>query len=72
MDYPTLNVKESSAARKFPSYNKPYVIGYFSIDSARNYRGDLRQLKYIHVPTDCNVKFNLDYGRKYALKKDDS
>jgi RAT1-interacting protein len=72
MNYHSLNVKESSVSGKFPVYNRPSVIGYYSLDSERNYRGDLSQLKYIHFPTNRNVKFNLDDGRTHAVKKDDS
>jgi hypothetical protein len=72
MDRHTLIVEKSSAVGKFPSYNKPCVIGYFSVDSESNCCGDLRQLKYIHFPTNSGVKFDLDLGRKYALRKDDT
>jgi hypothetical protein len=72
MDHHTLIVKESSAVGKFPSYNKPHVIGYFSLDSESNYCGDLRQLKYIHFPVNSSVKFNLDLGREHEIKKDDN
>jgi hypothetical protein len=72
MDYHSLNVKKNSVSGKFPVYSRPNVIGYYSLDSESNYRGDLSQLKYIRFPTNNNVKFNLDYGRKQAVKKDDS
>jgi hypothetical protein len=48
------------------------VIGYYSIGPQRDYSGDLSQLKYINIPTNFNVKFNLDDGRTHAIKKDDS
>jgi hypothetical protein len=72
MDCHSLNVKENSVSGKFPAYSRPNVTGYYSIDSKRNYRGDLSQLKYIRFPTNHNVEFNLDYGRTQAVKKDDS
>jgi hypothetical protein len=68
----TLKVKENAKGGKFPAYSKPHVIGHYSVDCDRNYCADLSQLKYIHLPTDYNVKFNLDRGRKLAQKKDDS
>lgn len=72
MDRHTLKVEERPVIRKFPSYNKPLVIGCFSLDSERNYCGDLRQLKYIQFPASSDVKFDLDLGRKHVLKKDTS
>lgn len=72
MDHYSLNVKENSVSGKFPAYSRPNVIGYYSIGPQRNYSGDLNQLKYIHLPTNRNVKFNLDDGRTDAAKKDDS
>jgi hypothetical protein len=72
MEYHSLNVKKNSVSGKFPVYGRPNVIGYYSLDSEHNYRGDVSQLKYIHFPTNRNVKFNLDDGRTQAVKKDDS
>ncbi|XP_069672153.1 decapping and exoribonuclease protein-like isoform X2 [Periplaneta americana] len=71
MDRQTFNVKDNLSAGTFPSYNKPLAVGYFSLDSKRNYRDDLRQLKYIHMPNYFNVHFKLDHGRKNAIKKDE-
>ena len=68
----TFKTKENARGGKFPSYTKPRVIGYYSIDCDRNYCGDLSQLKYIYLPADYNVEFDLDRGRKLAQKKDDS
>jgi hypothetical protein len=72
MDRHTLIVKESAAVGTFPSYNKPHVIGCFSLDSESNYSGDFRLLKYIRFPANSDVKFNLDLGREHALRKDDN
>jgi hypothetical protein len=68
----TFNVKANAVAGNFPAYSKPRVIGYYSLDSDSNYCGDLSQLKYIHLPANYNVKFDLDHGRKLAQKKYDS
>lgn len=72
MDHHSLNVKDNSVSGKFPAYSRPKVTGYYSLGPERNYSGDLSQLKYIHFPTNRNVKFNLDDGRTHAVKKDDS
>jgi hypothetical protein len=64
--------KENVRGGQFPAYSKPRVIGYYSVDCDRKYCGDLSQLKYIDVPADYNVKFDLDRGRTLAQKKDDS
>jgi len=68
----TFKTKENASGGNFPAYSRPRVIGYFSIDCDRKYCGDLSRLKYIHIPTDFNVKFDLDRGRTLAQKKDDS
>lgn len=68
----TFKTKENASGGNFPAYSRPRVIGYFSIDCDRKYCGDLSRLKYIHLPTDFNVKFDLDRGRTLAQKKDDS
>jgi hypothetical protein len=68
----TFKTKENASGGQFPAYSKPHVIGYFSLDCDRKYCGDLSQLNYIHLPVDCNVKFDLDRGRTLAQKKDDS
>jgi len=64
--------KENASGGQFPAYSKPRVIGYYSVDYDRKYCGDLSQLKYVHLPADYNVKFDLDRGRTLAQKKDDS
>jgi len=68
----TFKTKENASGGNFPAYSRPRVIGYYSVDCDRNYCGDLSQLKYIHLPADFNVKFDLDRGRTLAQKKDDS
>jgi len=68
----TFKMKENASGGPFPAYSKPRVIGYYSVDCDRKYCGDLSQLKYIHLPSDYNVKFDLDRGRTLAQKKDDS
>jgi hypothetical protein len=68
----TFKTQENARGGKFPAYSKPRVIGYYSVDCDRKYCEDLSQLKYIHLPADYNVKFDLDRGRTLAQKKDDS
>lgn len=72
MSSSTFKTKENASGGNFPAYSRPRVIGYYGVDCDRKYCGDLGRLKYIHLPTDFNVKFDLDRGRTLAQKKDDS
>jgi hypothetical protein len=72
MSSSTFKTKENASGGNFPAYSRPRVIGYYGVDCDRKYCGDLSRLKYIHLPTDFNVKFDLDRGRTLAQKKDDS
>lgn len=59
-------------------YDKPSLIGNFSLDSYRNYCDDLSQLQYIRIEDrmlndreSCRVNFDLNRGRENLITRDD-
>ncbi|XP_067007859.1 decapping and exoribonuclease protein [Anabrus simplex] len=58
-----LRVHRSDYMAAFPSFQRPVVSGYFSLDSERKYCPDMTELKYIYMPSNLNdVKFDLNKG----------
>lgn len=55
-----LNVNSVFSSTKKPSVIVPQIIGYYSMDSGRNYKPDLSQIKYFVPPDDDKVHFNLN------------
>lgn len=55
---------------KFPSFNKPETIGYFSlIGQQREYSQDLSQLKYYNGLPNEKVRFDLNRGIDRVIRK---
>uniref|UniRef100_A0A1B6KVL7 Decapping nuclease n=1 Tax=Graphocephala atropunctata TaxID=36148 RepID=A0A1B6KVL7_9HEMI len=63
--------------KKFPVFQKPCVIGVFSIDEDRRFLLDESQLKYMYwnksqdEPPCKKVKFDLNEGIKHCVRKDE-
>ncbi|KAL2101038.1 hypothetical protein ACEWY4_002799 [Coilia grayii] len=67
----TLSVSRQFYDRDFPVYKQPVEIGYFSLDSKRNFWNDARQLRYYVEPERC-PNFNLRDGyHDRFVKRDD-
>ncbi|KAF7993035.1 hypothetical protein HCN44_005816 [Aphidius gifuensis] len=49
-----------------PSFPRPKIVGYFSIDAENSYCSNLSKLKYFHQGASIkkDVKFDLNYGRE--------
>lgn len=61
-----------SRTENFPKFQRPLVLGYFSIDCDRGYCTDMSRLKYIKPPSQpTNVKFDLNDKMADAVIKDD-
>lgn len=67
-----LKVKSSTYYEgRFPYYGQPREIGYFSLDSERNYCDDKHQLKYLAMPQQLtNLSMDLNEGYSEAVRKD--
>lgn len=50
----------------------PRMVGYYSIDEHRNFVPDSSQLKYLNIPENDIVSFDLDVGRDIPVCKLDS
>lgn len=63
--------------RKFPVFQKPSVIGVFSIDSKRKFLLDASQIKYLYWTQSSDevhskkVNFDLNEGITNAIRKDE-
>lgn len=68
----TMSVLRQLYDRDFPVYKQPVEIGYFSLDSQRNFWNDARKLRYYVEPEKC-PNFNLRDGyHDRFVKRDDS
>lgn len=56
----------------FPRITKPEVAGYYSLNSKREYLPDLSQLKYLQLPRNNRINFNLNDGMENVIRKPDS
>lgn len=66
----TLYPKQSLHCNQFPSFKKPSIIGYFSVDCDRNYIPTAINCKYVKIPkAGCQVQFDLNDGYQRAKKK---
>lgn len=55
---------------KFPSFNRPEVVGYFSLKGqSREYSEDLSQLKYYDCAKHDKINFNLSEGLEKVIRK---
>ena len=72
----TLEV-DISSLREYPRYDRPTLVGCFSLDSCRNYHSDLSQMNYINVANTLllgetrNVRYDLNTGREKVILRDD-
>lgn len=67
----TLRVLRQLYDRDFPIYKQPVEVGFFSLDSKRNFWNDARLLRYYVEPEKC-PNFNLRDGyRDRFVKRDD-
>lgn len=63
--------------RKFPAFQKPSVIGVFSVDSKRRFLLNGSQIKYLYWSQNSNdlhnrkVNFDLNEGITNAIRKDE-
>lgn len=53
--------------RPFPSFSRPFLQGFFSVDRDRQYQSTLSNLKYLNVPE--RVNFNLNLGDATYVEK---
>lgn len=63
--------------KKFPVFQKPSVIGVFSVDKNRKVLLDDSQIKYLYwtksFESSCKkVNFDLNEGIKHCIRKDES
>lgn len=67
-----LSTRKDNYERDFPVYKMPVEVGCFSLDSARRFFNDSRQLRY-YVKPGPNPNFDLKDGyRGRFTKRDDS
>lgn len=68
----TLSAHRQQYERNFPLYKQPVEVGFFSLDSHRNFFNDQRQLRY-YVQPRKSPDFNLRDGyTSRFVKRDDS
>lgn len=53
---------------QFPTFQKPTVIGFYSLDTNRTYHSTADNLKYLYR-THRNVKLNLNEGFEFYQEK---
>ncbi|XP_051570404.1 decapping and exoribonuclease protein [Myxocyprinus asiaticus] len=67
----TLSTHRQRYERNFPLYKQPVEVGFFSLDSKRNFFNDQRQLRY-YVQPKKSPEFNLRDGyTNRFIKRDD-
>jgi RAT1-interacting protein len=53
----------------FPKFSQPDIVGAFSVDSCRNYRDDMKNIKYLKIPKTNKINFNLNEGDEKYVEK---
>lgn len=62
--------QQSLHCKQFPSYKKPNIVGYFSVDGDRNYMPTGINCKYVKMPKPgTRVQFDLNEGYQRVIKK---
>lgn len=59
----------SQASSQRPHLSKPYVVGYMSVDHARDYHSDLSQLKFLNSIPRGRISFDLNHKIDEAVKR---
>lgn len=65
-----LKLQPSRQLRPFPKFSRPLMVGFFSVDSARQYQDSICNLKYLKIPS--RVDFNLNLGDSTYVDKPES
>lgn len=52
-----------------PHLIKPYIVGYMSVDHARDYHSDLSQLKFLNSIPRGSISFDLNHNIDKAVKR---
>lgn len=62
---------QGSWSDRFPTFAKPKIIGYFSLDNKRSYSEDATQLSYYYPVSKLNNKihFDLHHGIENVQRK---
>lgn len=59
----------SSPSHICPTFTKPEIVGYMSVDVSRQYHSDLSQLKYLTVIPNGRIALDLNQGIEKAVKR---
>lgn len=57
---------------KFPAISKPKIIGFFSVDGERNYIPTCDKLKYLKLPGNKKINFDLNLGYEKVIRMAES
>lgn len=57
--------------QKFPNFKLPKIIGYFSLDKDRNFVPNASNLKYIRMPNNKRIQYDLNLGYENVQHKPD-
>lgn len=66
----TTHLRPSHTIRPFPTFTRPVIEGYFSLDRERNYHDSMCNLKYLKIPSKVN--FDLNQGDRDYVEKPSS
>lgn len=59
----------SQESSQRPQLSKPYIVGYMSVDHAREYHSDLSQLKYLNYIPGGRISLDLNHNIDKAVKR---
>lgn len=54
---------------QFPKFEKPTIIGHWSLNGNREYSQDISQLKYLYEPAKNQIGFDLNKGIRNVIRK---
>lgn len=66
-----LNVHLQEVPRTFPTFERPEVVGYYSLNNERQFCDDLSELKYLVPHHRRKRNHNLNYKIEDIIKKDE-
>ena len=59
--------RKDDVSRSFPKFNRPQIIGAFSVDKEREYKTGMENLKHLKIPK--KLGFNLNWGDENYFEK---
>lgn len=67
-----LQVRPPKTSKPFPDIKRPQAVGFFSVDSGREFERSDAKLRYFKQPNANSLPFDLNAGLNVAIKKPES